>query len=451
MVELRHAEDLTADAIDGFEALIADDRTGIIQTMVELPVQPNDPKLFMMGARLGDNSRWLPERVPSVLRDCGGAALTRWEAKAAAIGECIERYCASIIWHDELVYASYGELHNDYRLPHPATFALFHPDQYRDLVYTPFTEDTRIGWMPAASLADDGAALVPACFVYLGYRAVQEQGDHLLGPSISTGCACARTFRKALLKAIYEVVERDAFTIMWLNRMAPKRIPLDADPSLQELYTNTLAASGLEYHLFRLPSDLAIPTFLSVVIDTRGAKPLAAVGGAAHLNPLNAARKALVESAQTLEYARRLAKQKTTKPLHRNYDDVISFDDHTMLYAQGEMLSALEFLLETPPAAEAQRLLKGVDMTTEKQLHVLKEELEKHKLECFAVDLTTPDMAALGFSVAKAVIPSLQPLNGPYTQRFLGGRRLYEVPVRLGLRTAPVDRDGFNPDPHPYP
>jgi ribosomal protein S12 methylthiotransferase accessory factor len=72
-------------------------------------------------------------------------------------------------------------------------------------------------------------------------------------------------------------------------------------------------------------------------------------------------------------------------------------------------------------------------------------------LDVIAVDLTTPDIDDVGFKVVRAVIPGLQPLDIDHRHRHLGGRRLAEVPWRMGLANAPVGEDAFNPHPHPFP
>lgn len=444
-------EDLTETTLAAVESVMVNDRTGLIQGLYELPLAPNDPKVFMVGARLADHSRWLPNDIPSLIRQAGGAGLKLWEAKAAAIGESIERYCASIRFHDELVFGSYRDLKDEYQMPHPSTFALFHPDQYPSLPYWPFTEETKVGWSAAVSLHDGQPALVPACFVYLGYRIHRGEEERLLGPSVSTGCACARSHSTALLKGIYEVIERDAFTICWLNRLVPQRLDICSEPSLAQLYRETLATQGLEYHLFRLPTDLAVPTCAAVVVDTRREIPIIAMGGAAHLDPVAAARKALLECVQTRMYACQMLTE-DDDPFAEDFADIISFDDHTMLYARRDMRHALDFMLNTEPARAAEQLWANERYEDAvSQLEIIRHELAKTGLQCFAVDLTTSDLEELGFAVVKAVMPQMQPLNGPYTQRFLGGRRLYEVPVRLGLRQKEIGVAEMNPFPHPYP
>ena len=69
----------------------------------------------------------------------------------------------------------------------------------------------------------------------------------------------------------------------------------------------------------------------------------------------------------------------------------------------------------------------------------------------YAVDVTSPDVAALGLVVTKVVAPELCALDVVHGARFLGGRRLYEAPFELGLRAAVLTESELNPDPHPFP
>jgi ribosomal protein S12 methylthiotransferase accessory factor len=72
-------------------------------------------------------------------------------------------------------------------------------------------------------------------------------------------------------------------------------------------------------------------------------------------------------------------------------------------------------------------------------------------LDVIAVDLTAPDVEQCGYCVTKVLVPGLQPLEGDHSHRFLGGSRLYDVPVELGLRATAASLEDLNPDPHPYP
>jgi len=64
--------------------------------------------------------------------------------------------------------------------------------------------------------------------------------------------------------------------------------------------------------------------------------------------------------------------------------------------------------------------------------------------------LTTEDIGSLGLEVVRAVVPGYHPLVVGHRIRALGGRRLWEVPQRLGFRGI-TKESGDYPFPHPYP
>jgi ribosomal protein S12 methylthiotransferase accessory factor len=83
-------------------------------------------------------------------------------------------------------------------------------------------------------------------------------------------------------------------------------------------------------------------------------------------------------------------------------------------------------------------------------LQYVRESLKTAGLQFLFVDLTTREIRELGLNVIKAVIPGLHPLFIGHEKRALGGRRLYEVPVRLGYGSPNLPlHDPTNV--HPFP
>ena len=84
-------------------------------------------------------------------------------------------------------------------------------------------------------------------------------------------------------------------------------------------------------------------------------------------------------------------------------------------------------------------------------IKTLVDQLGKNGLEVIIVDVTTPDIDEAGYKVVRAVIPGLQPLDINYNFQHLGGERLYDVPVKLGLRKSALSEKELNPYPHIFP
>jgi ribosomal protein S12 methylthiotransferase accessory factor len=65
------------------------------------------------------------------------------------------------------------------------------------------------------------------------------------------------------------------------------------------------------------------------------------------------------------------------------------------------------------------------------------------------VDLTTPDVKDYGLHVVRVLATGLQPIHFGFGEERLGGRRLFEVPQRMGYTAEPRDVSDLNPCPHP--
>jgi len=65
------------------------------------------------------------------------------------------------------------------------------------------------------------------------------------------------------------------------------------------------------------------------------------------------------------------------------------------------------------------------------------------------VDITPVDVAECGISIIRSIVPGLQPVTFGRDFRHLGGSRLYQAPVWMGLRNQPLQEDQLNPHPMP--
>ncbi|MFN0087839.1 MAG: YcaO-like family protein, partial [Blastocatellia bacterium] len=191
--------------------------TGVIRSVEEVPLNEEDAaEISLFVSSLSDASRI---DIPLSNRLHGATGETKEVAKAKAIGEAIERYCAARFDPEELIVASYKDVSG--RAIHPSQFSLYSPAQYAapGFPYPRFDEMTRISWVKGYNLTREEHALVPACLTYLPHQ-LADPHESVLAPAISTGLACRGTLREAAITAICEVVERDACMIMWLNGLS---------------------------------------------------------------------------------------------------------------------------------------------------------------------------------------------------------------------------------------
>jgi ribosomal protein S12 methylthiotransferase accessory factor len=420
-------------------------RTGIIRGLIEVPVQPDDFEVYNYYAFLAHSDRF--SSIKASTSTCS-AASTSERARMGAVGEAVERYCSSLYDTNEFTLATYQELGSD--AVKPAGFGLFSPSQYTKeyFPYSPFKETTKIAWVEAYSLVHNKPLFVPACFTYMPY--VPHPQETRIRDSNTTGQAAGSSLEEAILSGIYEVVERDAFTIMWLNRMSLP--PVDLSSAKNE-YTvrllNSISSSNLKLTVNYITMDIEIPIFFAVLEDVSGGKPVAAVGAAADLNPESALLQTVEEVIQTRRWAKQLVEQRPYP--FEDFSEIKQFEDHVIFYAQQERKKALDFI---DNSKEPVKLPEIPDRSSE---NVLENILTCVKLisdkgmDVIVREITTTDILDAGFNVARVIVPGMVLVNGHFSFRYLGEKRLYDVPKLTGYRDKKPEEEDFNKYPHPFP
>jgi ribosomal protein S12 methylthiotransferase accessory factor len=423
---------------------LVDRLTGIADGCRTLPVDPGGPSIFQVTVRMADTTAFLGH---SGDRYNSGAGLSEEAAWAAGIGEAVERYCVSAVRPHRMTLGSWASLPEDADALRPAEVALLAPDQP---VYPRerFGEETVLAWLAGQSLVDGRSRLVPACLVYIPYGGISED-ESLISPAISTGCASAQTFEDAVVSGLYECVERDAVSIVWLNRIQLPRLDIDVD-WLARLVADRFERPNLEYHLFVAEFDLWAPTVACIIRDVNFDPPLLCIGGACRADAAQGALKAMIEAVQGWNWARyhRLAKGYVAAP--SDYEEIQSFESRVELYATTDMAEAMDFLLSSRTTVPLSALPSAPTSRPE-IIRRLVESIDAAGSDTIVIDLTTPEVRDMGFVVTKVFAPRLQQLEGDHRYRLLGGSRWRDVPVKLGLRAKALEWAELNPHPHPYP
>lgn len=415
--------------------------TGIIGRLAEVPYAPEEPRVTCVGAVGAVPAGAQAEHPLSLRIEAGGVGLGREQAAARAVGEVLERYAACVLDPGRLRVASSRDVGD----PDPGRYELFSPAQWAaGLPYARIESDSVLEWVEARNLATGEPVWAPANRVCLA----PPLGRWLtnIGPSTSTGLACGKNLEAAILTGLMEVIERDAFALTWLRRLPTTPLRLPDDGPLARLVRNRFLRCGLSWALRLLPTDTGIPVVLAVLLDPRAGSSVAAVGAAAHLDPAAALLKALLEAAQTRVWLRQMGGGTGFDPGHA-FEHVRRFPDHVRLFGQPRSLPQLEFLVDTPlRPVDLQGLADLSESPTADTIRCL-ERLARLGLTALAVDLTTSELAACGFVAVRVLVPGMIDVAPSHAHRFLGSRRLWEVPAKLGLDSD----EGVNDYPHPFP
>jgi thiazole/oxazole-forming peptide maturase SagD family component len=352
--------------------------------------------------------------------------------------------------------ATWAELREE--AVHPERFALFSPEQYAQerFPYQPFTEQTRLRWVQGYVYPDKRPVWLPASLVYLPYRSRKEETR--IVPSISTGLAAGPTLQAAILGGLYEVIERDAVSISWLNKLPPRELPADLLAAYDRWEQVFPTDKGITYKLYDMTLDIPVPTILAFAHRPGEDRTLIHVGGSCRRNPLAAMDKALLECAQSFPYIPQLLSYYKDWDPGKAFEHVDTFQKHAVLYSKHPELQKqggylvhpqAETLFPFRPLSAASTLTAAHALdgaTVDEDLSEVVRLLKEKDLDVIVVDLTTTDLRRIGAHVVRVVVPGMLHLSGSFPYRLLGGKRIVEVPQALGYPASPT-----NPYPHPYP
>lgn len=381
----------------------------------------------------------------------GGGGMSQSGARAAAIGETVERYSAAYVDEPRLLLGSAREL--DVPTVPPERFEWFAEWQTasRGFPFAQFTADTPVRWVEGFSLADGAPAWIPAQLVFLDPATVD--GEQRVIHATSNGLACGPSPEEAVLGGLLELVERDAFMLTWYGQLSLPRIDVSGDPALSREIARVFDAAGLRHDIVDLSGFCAVPAALAIVRNELTDSAVLAVGAGAGVTMRTAVRKALVEAYQTRTWARAEQRMRPdfgegAQPLEQL---ITSFDDHVRLYAGPGPSAWAEFLsaatqtrpIDDVPELPSDRPLNGI--------RAIVHRLRERDVDVYAVDATSPDVRDAGLAVMKVLSPQLRALDVGYRFRQLGGQRVLAARRLAGLDASDLTAGELNPHPHPFP
>ena len=428
-------------ALPRLEAVVSP-HTGIVRSTVELLRGHGEARFVGTGCLLAATDEVLGI---GTVDHAGGANVSRAAARAAALGEAVERYAGVASSNANRPRASASSL-GDAAID-PASFTFFRPEQLAapGFPFVPFTPDTPIRWVEGFRVPGCESILLPAQLVLLGSPPHDEP---LIAYATSNGLACGATLEEAILAGLLELVERDAFMIAWANRLSLPLLDWAGDRVLERIDRLYLAPAGLRYAAVDASCFFGIPTAFGVVHGAEGDASRLGLGAAAAVTVQEAVRKALAEAFWVQQGSRDLIREATTVP---RADEIRDFDDHLLFYSDPSKVERTGFL----DASEKRRPTRDVPPLAGGDVRALIEaaaaKLAARGVSLYAADVTSPDVREVGLSVARALSPELCPLDVIHLARFLGPRRLFHAAHELGLRPEPLTMATVNHDPHPFP
>ncbi len=348
-----------------------------------------------------------------------GKGRTPLQARAAALGEAIERYSSQHEGYEPHVRATFRDLRGT--AIHPYDLMGFSRRQYADregwrqkgetaYVPEPYDDSRPIDWTLAWSISDERWRLVPSAYVYYSYP---EEGGGDICRGCSNGVAAGNCLEEAVMQGFFEIVERDAAAIWWYHRLPRPAVDIAGfgSPFVTAVYKE-MKEMGFDMAVLDLTHDLGIPVFAVNLFTSVDGFRLKSIGLGCHRDPRIALERAVSELGQ--------------------------------MWGQGgvEGFRGAEPFLRPAPGI-APRVLSDFACHEHndfrEDIRDMVRLLKARGLEMLVVDLTRPDV---GFPVARVIVPGMV----HFWPRF-GCRRLYEVPEALGWTDRKIGEEGLNPVP----
>jgi ribosomal protein S12 methylthiotransferase accessory factor len=328
--------------------------------------------------------------------------------------------------------------------------------------YEAFHPERAMHWTWGHSLRDDRPILVPEQLVfYLDRRPYNK-----FVQECSNGCASGSCLEEAVLHAMLELIERDAFLLAWYGAARLPEIDLRSCRDPQTHFMNDrVARLGYTMRLFDMRIDLPVPAVLAVAERRDGAPGTLVFGAGAGFDPESAVRAAMSETASYVSGfdERVTSRQPLLESMTENYDLVHELSHHSGLYGLPQMAKHADFLFDGPPPLRSIDELyegwlaerpAGLDLADDVRYLIGK--FTALGSDAIVVDQTCPEQEIAGIHTVSVIVPGLIPIDfGWQRQRvlrhqrlrdFLAGKLSHVQPAELGFGPT-----GLHARPHPFP
>lgn len=432
---------------------MVDKKTGIVQEYEKL-YEPHPLGIYFhhfssatcsKPLRIGSNGQLT---TPVLIEDSlispspSGSGLSATEAELHTLMESAERYSNMVVDESRLIWSSYNDLREI--AINPVDLGLYSEEVYdrKDIKCSRFLVNSEIPWIEGVDLYSRKAVMIPADFVF--YPAIRKNP---LIFDTSNGASAHVDYVRAILNGLYEVIERDSFLTMWLNKISMpvldcKILPFGFDESLK-----LINDYGMEVKLVDLTSDTTIPTIMAACHNKNpNRSPALLVGTGCHIDPAKALQKALFEMEFMLtEMMKHPNKKKINRP-----NQISTMFEHPLYYLNPNKRKYWEFMIHGAKKSTLQKLAKISFKSNYDELMYIVRHLHGMNHRVLAVDITPFDIGKMGVKAVKVFVTGFQPL-------YVGNRlrlnlvRLRTSAHKMNYHAIANSSSEINLAPHPLP
>ena len=319
----------------------------------------------------------------------GGKGISSEHAKASAMMEGFERYSAEK-QDENLVTGTVSEISSKGNTIDVESLNL--PKDFKKENIELFN----LEWNICHDLISGDDYYVPSNAIYHPY-VLEDNSCQSLFKSNTNGLASGNSLEEAILHGMFEVIERDAWSIFELTHKNYKQIDLDSIES--ETVNDALSKfseNDIKIKLMDFTADVNIPTIAASADDTLLKDAgLLTLGIGTHLDPEVAVLRALTEVAQS-----------RATQIHGAREDTVRADfARTAGYERMKRINKYYFQEEDEKIRLSDIENRSTDSIT-KDIDIVLDELKSNEIEhVLYYDLTRPE---LNVNVVRVIIPTME-------------------------------------------
>lgn len=319
----------------------------------------------------------------------GGKGISSEHAKASAMMEGFERYsaekqCENLVTGTVSEISSKGNTIDVESLNLPKDFKKENIELFN------------LEWNICHDLISGDDYYVPSNAIYHPY-VLEDNSCQSLFKSNTNGLASGNSLEEAILHGMFEVIERDAWSIFELTHKNYKQIDLDSIES--ETVNDAISKfseNDIKIKLMDFTADVNIPTIAASADDTLLKDAgLLTLGIGTHLDPEVAVLRALTEVAQS-----------RATQIHGAREDTVRADfARTAGYERMKLINKYYFQEEDEKIRLSDIENRSTDSIT-KDIDIVLDELKSNEIEhVLYYDLTRPE---LNVNVVRVIIPTME-------------------------------------------
>lgn len=389
-----------------------------------------------------------------------GRSETLEVSRMSAEFEMLERY-ASIVPHTKPELAgSFSELVKaGYRMvsPEKLSMNLVNDEVKKQYGFDTYSDDKSYRWRLVTNLADGLEYYLPEQVMY--YDAQLVSGEKRFMYETSNGCAMGGTFEEAVMYAMLELVERDAFLMHWYNRIAPKQLDISGvkNDYLRDV-VRYMTCIGYEIRVMDITMETGIPAIWVAAIDRNYHGKMKCYNAAgAHINPEKALEGALVEVATSIGIYDRMIRSgeldEQLAKLKGHPEAVIGIEDHVYFYSLEENFHNIEpYYLNEQKVEFTERFKDWYEREDRTfTLEQFTERFRKYHPDIYVGVLESKVNRELGLWCVKAIVPSMLTMTFGVKNQRLNLERIRKGAVEAGITDREIPEEEINVTPHPFP